>query len=101
MPRRPLSRSRRPGPARPLGRRDSPGHSGPRAQRARATEYFDEHERATLQALCDRVIPQDGTGRQKARADRALDRPAMQAADVSGFRFDDMPPDEIAWDMGS
>ncbi len=43
-----------------------------------AFEHFGEHERATLEALCDRVIPQGHKPADRQRADRALDRPAVR-----------------------
>ena len=62
--------------------------------------YFNEHERATLEALCARVIPQDGRP-----ADRRvpiapwIDQRCMRRSEA-GFRFDNMPPDEVAWTWG-
>src|SRR5213082_217079 len=62
--------------------------------------FFDFHERATLEALCARVIPQEH---------RPLDRrvPLAQWIDArcagghtDGFRFDEMPANEQAWSWG-
>jgi hypothetical protein len=63
-------------------------------------EYFDEHRRATLQALCELVIPQ-GHRHSNKRVPIApwIDQRCKERI-VSGFRFDNMPPDEVAWDLG-
>jgi hypothetical protein len=61
---------------------------------------FNEHQRETLEALCARVIPQDWK-----QADRRvaiapwIDQHCHQRF-VEGFRFDDMPPTETAWEWG-
>lgn len=62
--------------------------------------YFDAREQATLQKLCDRVVPQ-----VHRRSDRRVpiapwidQRCVHRASD--GFRLDDMPPNEIAWREG-
>jgi hypothetical protein len=63
-------------------------------------EYFDEHRRATLQALCDRVIPQEHCPPdERVPIAPWIDQRCKEHI-VSGFRFDDMPPDEIAWEWG-
>ena len=71
-----------------------------RVYNAPAFHYFDDHARATLEALCARVTPQDG---------RAPDRRVPIAPWIDqrcarrvggGFRFDNMPSDEIAWTWG-
>ncbi len=65
-----------------------------------AFEHFDEHSRRTLEALCERVIPQ---------ADKPPDRRVPIAPWIDqrygtvspeGFQFDDMPPNKEAWDRG-
>jgi Gluconate 2-dehydrogenase subunit 3 len=62
--------------------------------------YFDDHQRATLEALCGRVIPQ--THRPPER--RVPLAPWIDARCVGhhsdGFRLDDMPPNEQAWEWG-
>ena len=62
--------------------------------------FFDDHQRATLQALCARVIPQ--THRPPERR-----VPLAQWIDArcagghgDGFRFEDMPSNEQAWAWG-
>jgi hypothetical protein len=62
--------------------------------------YFDASQRATLEALCARVIPQ-----QHRPPERRVpigpwidQRCASHASD--GFRFEDMPPTELAWTWG-
>jgi hypothetical protein len=62
--------------------------------------YFDEHQRATLEALCARVIPQ---------SDQPVDRRVPLAPWIDarcagghgdGFRFEDMPAEQEAWTRG-
>jgi hypothetical protein len=62
-------------------------------------KHFDGNARATLEALCALVIPQ---------AHRPADRRVPLApwiddlceGHVEAFRFDDMPPNHIAWEWG-
>lgn len=65
-----------------------------------AYRYFTVHEQATLEALCARIIPQD----QRPIARRVPLAPWIDQrchlGVLSGFRFDDMPPDEVAWRQG-
>ena len=63
-------------------------------------EYFDEHRRATLEALCARVVPQ--THRPADRRVPIAPWIDQRCRDrvVSGFRFEDMPSDEAAWEQG-
>jgi hypothetical protein len=62
--------------------------------------HFGPHERATLEALCARIIPQ-----AHRPADRRvpiapwIDQYCSQGT-VEGFRFDDMPANDVAWDWG-
>ena len=65
-----------------------------------AFSFFDEHERDLLQALCDRVIPQDHrpSDRRVPIAPWIDQRCAHRVVD--GFRYDDMPPQEVAWRRG-
>jgi hypothetical protein len=62
--------------------------------------FFTEHERDTLEALCERVIPQSHRppDRRVPIAPWIDQRCAHRATD--GFRFEDMPPDEVAWRRG-
>jgi hypothetical protein len=62
--------------------------------------FFSSAERATLEALCERVMPQD-----HHPASRRIPIPAWIdqrcAHNVGdGFRFDDMPPNPTAWRSG-
>jgi gluconate 2-dehydrogenase subunit 3-like protein len=62
--------------------------------------YFDAHQRATLEALCARVMPQS-----HRPADRRIPiAPWIDArcaeGHTDGFRLDDMPPNEQAWSLG-
>jgi hypothetical protein len=65
-----------------------------------AFRYFDDHARVTLEALCARVIPQDGRPAQR-RVPIApwIDQRCANGVSA-GFRFDNMPPDEEAWTLG-
>ncbi len=63
-------------------------------------QFFDEHEAATLTALCARVIPQD-----HRPADRRV--PIAPWIDLTctrgtaeGYRFDNMPDNPTAWRLG-
>jgi len=62
--------------------------------------FFDAQQRTALEALCGRVLPQ-----RHRPPDRRIpigpwidQRCASHAAD--GFRFDDMPTNELAWTWG-
>jgi hypothetical protein len=62
--------------------------------------HLDAHQRATLEALCDRVIPQ--THRSPSRKvpiapwiDQNCGREVL-----GGFRFEDMPANSVAWQWG-
>jgi len=62
--------------------------------------YFASHERAVLEALCARVIPQGHRppDRQVPIApwiDQMCGRKVLE-----GFRFDDMPTNDVAWSHG-
>ena len=62
-------------------------------------KHFDGKARETLEALCEHVIPQ-----QHRPADRRVPL-APWIDDVSeqhaeSFRFDDMPPNNVAWEWG-
>jgi hypothetical protein len=62
--------------------------------------HFEVHQRATLEALCARIIPQ--THRPPERVVPLapwIDARCYHSTEV-GFRYDDMPPDEVAWDWG-
>ncbi len=62
--------------------------------------FFDIHERATLEALCALVVPQE----DRPADHRVLLAPWIDArcADghTDGFRLDDMPPNPEAWRLG-
>lgn len=62
--------------------------------------FFDEPQRATLVALCARVIPQE----HRPPSRRVPIAPWIDAQcyhhAISGFRFDNMPPDDEAWKAG-
>ena len=62
--------------------------------------HFGPPRRATLEALCARVIPQSHRppGRRVPIAPW-IDRNCVEGT-ADGFRFDDMPPNDRAWDWG-
>lgn len=62
--------------------------------------HFEPRPRATLEALCARVIPQAHRPPDR-RVPIApwIDQRCAQRT-IEGFRFDDMPPNPVAWDWG-
>jgi hypothetical protein len=62
--------------------------------------FFNEREQAILDALCERVVPQDhrAAGRRVPIAPWIDQRLQNKLGD--GFRFEDMPSDEVAWRTG-
>jgi hypothetical protein len=62
--------------------------------------FFNAQQRATLEALCARVVPQAHRppGRRVPVAPWIDQRCATGAHD--GFRFEDMPPNAVAWTWG-
>ncbi len=62
--------------------------------------FFSEQQRATLEALCARVIPQvDRPPERRVPLAPWIDARCHNRA-IDGFRFDDMPPNETAWIWG-
>ncbi len=63
-------------------------------------EHFDGHAIATLEALCERVIPQG----HRPPARRVPIAPWLDqrygVTSPEGFQFDDMPGNKAAWDWG-
>ena len=63
-------------------------------------KHFDEHDQATLKALCDRAIPQsDRALHERVPIAPWIDNFCQQDV-LEGFRFDDMPPNATAWKWG-
>uniref|UniRef100_A0A7V4XQA0 Gluconate 2-dehydrogenase subunit 3 family protein n=1 Tax=Acidobacterium capsulatum TaxID=33075 RepID=A0A7V4XQA0_9BACT len=71
-----------------------------RVEQTPPIRFFNEKEAATMQAIVDRLVPQD---------DRAADRtiPILPVIDerlfknrLNGFRYEDMPPDQEAYLRG-
>ncbi len=62
--------------------------------------HFDERQRATLQALCDRVIPQGWKPPERYVPIAPWIDAHLAARTLEGFRFDDMPSNEQAWAWG-
>jgi hypothetical protein len=62
--------------------------------------FFDERQRRTLEALCERIVPQAHRPpeRRVPLAPWIDQRCGNRAED--GFRFDDMPPPDVAWTWG-
>lgn len=62
--------------------------------------FFDEDEQRTLEALCERVLPQPGRpAARRVRIAPWIDERCSNEAH-EGFRFDDMPPGPEAWRLG-
>jgi hypothetical protein len=62
--------------------------------------HFGSHQRATLEALCGRVIPQaHHPPDRRVPIAPWIDQYCARGT-VEGFRFDDMPPVVTAWDWG-
>ncbi|HSR11673.1 MAG TPA: gluconate 2-dehydrogenase subunit 3 family protein [Thermodesulfobacteriota bacterium] len=62
--------------------------------------HFGPDQRAVLEALCERVIPQsDKPPDRRVPIAPWIDQMAMSNVE-EGFRFDDMPPNHLAWERG-
>ncbi len=62
--------------------------------------HFNSHQQATLRALCDRVVPQSfRPAERRIPIAPWIDQNCSQTA-LEGYRFDDMPPNPIAWEWG-
>ncbi len=62
--------------------------------------HFGRHPRATLEALCERVLPQDWKPPERRIAIAPwIDYHCVHAS-KEGFRFEDMPDNVVAWDWG-
>ena len=63
-------------------------------------QHFDAHQQATLEALCERVLPQ----RHRPPERRIPIGPWIDQRYAKhtpeGYRFEDMPPTVEAWDRG-
>ncbi len=71
-----------------------------RVQNVPEYKHFDGQRRATLEALCARVVPQDNRRReQHVPLAPWIDNLCEQEV-LEGFRFDDMPPNSTAWEWG-
>ena len=63
-------------------------------------EHFDPGRRATLEALCARVVPQaHRPAERRVPIEPWIDAHCAEGR-MDGFRFDDMPPTETAWAWG-
>lgn len=63
-------------------------------------KFFSRHECQTLLALCDRVIPQSHRPSDHQVPIAPWIDQRCQNAVVDGFRFDNMPSNEVAWRWG-
>lgn len=62
--------------------------------------FFDERQRATLEALCERVLPQVDKPRDKRiPISPRIDETCHHAME-EGFRYDNMPDNRQAWTWG-
>ena len=59
--------------------------------------FFDEGERETLEAVCACVIPQEHRPADKRVPIAPWIDQRCAHHSVDGFRFDDMPTEEVAW----
>lgn len=62
-------------------------------------KHFDATARATLETLCDLVIPQTHRPAER-RVPIAPWIDDLCQGRTEPFRFDDMPPNDVAWDWG-
>ncbi len=62
--------------------------------------HFDEHQRATLEALCARAIPQEWKPPERRVPIAPWIDAHVTERTLEGFRFDDMPGNEQAWERG-
>lgn len=63
-------------------------------------EYFDAQQRATLEALCERIIPQEHRPADKRVPIAARIDQRCKGDHDQGYRFEDMPPTAEAWKRG-
>jgi hypothetical protein len=62
--------------------------------------HFNPHQQGTLQALCDRVMPQSFRApEQRIPIAPWIDLSCSQGS-TEGYRFDNMPTNSVAWDWG-
>jgi hypothetical protein len=62
--------------------------------------FFNEHEVQVLLAICERVMPQSHRPASKRVPIAPWIDQRCQDGAIDGFRFDNMPPNEIAWRWG-
>ncbi len=62
--------------------------------------HFDGHQRATLEALCARVVPQDHRPADRRVPIAPWIDAHLDQGSLEGFRFEDMPPGDQAWTWG-
>ncbi len=63
-------------------------------------QHFDPEQRGTLQALCDRVLPQSWKPPERHVPIASWIDLNCRRGTLEGFRFDDMPDNATAWDWG-
>lgn len=71
-----------------------------RVEKVPPFRFFDPHEEQLMQAICDRVLPQDDrdTVRRIPIAPRIDER--LFTNRIDGYRFEDMPSDQDAYRIG-
>ncbi len=62
--------------------------------------HFSEHQKAVLRALCGRVISQDWKPPERRVPIAPWIDACVTESTLEGFRFDDMPSNEQAWEWG-
>lgn len=62
--------------------------------------HFDDRARATLEALCRRVIPQEHRPAERRVPIAPWIDDRCAEAEIGGTRFDDMPDEATAWALG-
>ncbi len=62
--------------------------------------HFNAHQQVTLQALCDRVVPQSFRPAERRIPIAPWIDQNCSKTSLEGYRFDDMPPNPTAWEWG-
>ncbi len=63
-------------------------------------KHFNTHQQATLEALCNRVLPQGFRPADRRVPIAPWIDLNCERTTLEGFRFDDMPPNRVAWEWG-
>ena len=65
-----------------------------------STHNLEAHQRATLDALCERVIPQSHRPEERRVPIAPWIDQTCDTRVLEGFRFEDMPTNTVAWQRG-